>query len=89
MLSRISSWLSSQTSRGLEILRWAGIAVAVFVAGSVLSVLVLRWINPPFTPLMVIRLADGAVHLRWVGVDKRSVPLDQVSPELLRAVIAA
>jgi monofunctional glycosyltransferase len=54
-----------------------------------LSVLAVRWINPPVTPLMVIRLAEGAVHGRWVGVDQRWVPLDQVSPELLRAVIAA
>jgi monofunctional glycosyltransferase len=76
-------------SRGLEIVRWAGIAAAAFVVASVLSVLAFRWINPPVTPLMVIRLAEGAVHLRWVGIHKRSVPLDQVSPELLRAVIAA
>jgi monofunctional biosynthetic peptidoglycan transglycosylase len=54
-----------------------------------LSVLAIRWINPPATPLMMIRLAEGAVHRRWVGVDQRWVPLDQVSPELLRAVIAA
>ena len=54
-----------------------------------LSVLAVRWINPPATPLMMIRLAEGAVHRRWVGVDQRWVPLDQVSPELLRAVIAA
>ena len=54
-----------------------------------LSVLAIRWINPPATPLMMIRLAEGAVHRRWVGVDRRWVPLDQVSPELLRAVIAA
>ena len=54
-----------------------------------LSVLAVRWINPPATPLMMIRLAEGAVHRRWVGVDQRWVALDQVSPELLRAVIAA
>lgn len=54
-----------------------------------LSVLAIRWINPPATPLMMIRLAEGAVHRRWVGVDQRWVPLDQVSPDLLRAVIAA
>src|SRR5262245_59056247 len=89
MLSRMSSWMSSGTSRGLKILRWAGIAAAVFVAGSVLSVLLFRWIDPPITPLMVIRLAEGPVHLRWVGIHQRSVPLDQVSPELLRTVIAA
>jgi len=76
-------------ARGLQILRWAGIAAAAFVLVSMLSVLAVRWINPPVTPLMVIRLAEGAVHGRWVGVDQRWVPLDQVSPELLRAVIAA
>jgi len=76
-------------SRGLQILRWAGIAAAVFVVSSVLSVLALRWINPPVTPLMLVRLAEGAVHRRWVGIDQRWVPLDDVSPSLLRAVIAA
>ena len=81
--------MSSRMSRGLQVLRWVGLATVVFVLGSVLSVLALRWINPPVTPLMVIRLAEGAVHLRWVGIHKRAVPLDQVSPELLRAVIAA
>jgi monofunctional glycosyltransferase len=76
-------------ARGLQILRWAGIGTAAFVLASMLSVLAVRWINPPATPLMMIRLAEGAVHRRWVGVDQRWVPLDQVSPELLRAVIAA
>jgi monofunctional biosynthetic peptidoglycan transglycosylase len=76
-------------ARGLQILRWTGIAAAAFVLISMLAVLAVRWIDPPVTPLMVIRLAQGAVHRRWVGVDQRWVPLDQVSPELLRAVIAA
>jgi monofunctional biosynthetic peptidoglycan transglycosylase len=75
--------------RWLEVLRWLGVAAAVFVLGSVLSVLSLRWVNPLVTPLMLIRLAQGAVHLRWVGIDHRPVPLARVSPALLRAVIAA
>jgi monofunctional glycosyltransferase len=87
---RWRQWLRGfRTARGLQILRWAGIAAAAFVLVSMLSVLAVRWINPPATPLMVIRLAEGALHRRWVGVDQRWVPLDQVSPELLRAVIAA
>jgi monofunctional biosynthetic peptidoglycan transglycosylase len=73
----------------LQILRWTGIAAAAFVVLSMLSVLAVRWINPPVTPLMMIRLAQGAAHRRWVGINQRWVPLDQVSPELLRAVIAA
>src|SRR5262245_17205550 len=75
--------------RWLEVLRWLGVAAVVFVLGSVLSVLSLRWVNPLVTPLMLIRLAQGAVHLRWVGIDHRPVPLARVSPALLRAVIAA
>src|SRR5262249_50283 len=39
--------------------------------------------------LMVIELARGALHGRWVGIDQRWVPLDRVSPALLRSVIAA
>jgi len=72
-----------------DVLRWAGLALAVFVVSSTLAVLSLRWINPVVTPLMVIRLAQGLVHLRWVGIDDRPVPLETVSPALLRAVIAA
>jgi monofunctional glycosyltransferase len=75
--------------RWLEVLRWIGLAAAVFVLGSALAVLALRWINPVVTPLMLIRLAQGAVHLHWVGIDDRPVSLDRVSPALLRAVIAA
>jgi monofunctional biosynthetic peptidoglycan transglycosylase len=56
---------------------------------SVVAVLAVRWINPVVTPLMLIRLAQGAVQLRWVGIDDRPVSLDRVSPALLRAVIAA
>jgi monofunctional glycosyltransferase len=77
------------TGRWLEVLRWVSLAAAVFVLGSTLAVLSLRWINPVVTPLMLIRLAEGAVHLRWLGIDDRPVSLDRVSPALLRAVIAA
>src|SRR4029450_6746451 len=77
------------TGRWLEVLCWVSLAAAVFVLGSTLAVLSLRWINPVVTPLMLIRLAEGAVHLRWLGIDDRPVSLDRVSPALLRAVIAA
>ncbi len=75
--------------RWLRALRWVGVALGAFVLASGLSVLLLRWINPVATPLMLIRLAQGMVHLRWVGIDHHPVALDRVSPALLRAVIAA
>lgn len=42
-----------------------------------------RWIDPPITPLMAIRRAQG------YGLDQRPVPLERIAPALRRAVIAA
>jgi monofunctional biosynthetic peptidoglycan transglycosylase len=55
----------------------------VLVAGPVLTVIVYRFVPPPATPLMVIRLAEGK------GWNHHWRPIDQVSPTLPRALIAA
>ncbi|MGH8548281.1 MAG: monofunctional biosynthetic peptidoglycan transglycosylase [Methylococcales bacterium] len=65
-------------------------AVLVSIAGSILSVLALRWINPPFTSFMLIRQVeawqsnqgDFRIQYQWRY-------WNQISPELLLAVIAA
>lgn len=59
------------------------------VVASIVAVGVLRFVDPPVTPLMLLRLAQGALHGSWVGIDQRWVALDDVSPALLRSVIAA
>jgi len=41
-----------------------------------------RYVPPPITPLMVIRLFQGE------GIDKKWVPLDRVSTDVVRAVMA-
>jgi len=53
------------------LLLWAGLIVLY------------RWIDPPLTPLMVVRLFE---HGRW---SRTAVPLERVSPHLVRAVLAA
>jgi monofunctional biosynthetic peptidoglycan transglycosylase len=55
----------------------------VFIAGPILTVIVYRFVPPPATPLMVIRLVEGR------GWDHHWRPIDQVSPSLPRALIAA
>jgi monofunctional biosynthetic peptidoglycan transglycosylase len=55
----------------------------VLVAGPVLTVIVYRFVPPPATPLMVIRMAEGK------GWNHRWRPIDKVSPALPRALIAA
>jgi monofunctional biosynthetic peptidoglycan transglycosylase len=55
----------------------------VLVAGPVLTVIVYRFVPPPATPLMVIRLAEGR------GWNHHWRSINDVSPALPRALIAA
>jgi monofunctional glycosyltransferase len=63
--------------------RILAIAAGVFLAGSVLLVALYRVLPPPATPLMLIRAAEGN------GIAKEWRPLAQISPHLVRAVIAS
>lgn len=58
-----------------------GTLLAILLAPLILLV-AYRHINPPITPLMVIRLAEGE------GIKKSWVPLAAISPHVPRAVIA-
>lgn len=58
-------------------------AVIVLFVGPVIVVAVYRFVPPPITFLMVQRLFEGQ------GLDRRWVPLEKISPTLVRAVIAA
>ena len=68
-------------------LRWIGrilaIAAGIFLAGSVSLVAFYRLLPPPGTPLMLIRAVEGE------GIAKEWRPLAQISPHLVRAVIAS
>lgn len=67
--------------RALRRLLWAGFLALVVLPPLVL--LAYRWLPPPVTPLMLIRLAEG--H----GLDYRWRPLARISPHLAKAVIAS
>jgi monofunctional biosynthetic peptidoglycan transglycosylase len=62
------------------------IACVLVVHGLVVAY---RFVDPPLTPLMVIRVVEGLVEGRPAGIHKTWTPLHRVSPALLRAVIAA
>ena len=68
-------------------LRRLGRLAAGFVSGflilSLALVMLYRQVPPPATPLMLLRLAEG------YGLRKSWRPLDQISPALIRAVIAS
>ena len=58
------------------------VVVAMFVLSIALTA-VYRWINPPITLLMISRALNGA------DINKKWVPLDEISPNLVRASIAS
>jgi len=57
--------------------------LTVFVIGPIVVVAVYRFVPPPVTFLMVQRAFEGR------GFDRRWVPMEKISPTLVRAVIAA
>lgn len=58
-------------------------AAALFVLLSVVVSKAYDWLPPPVTPLMLLRVLDGnGIHKDWE-------PYDDISPNLVRAVIAA
>jgi monofunctional biosynthetic peptidoglycan transglycosylase len=60
-----------------------------FVLVTLALVTLYHYVVPPITPLMVLRTIQGALRGEWVGVDRVWVPLREVDPSLIRAVIAA
>lgn len=64
--------------------RWVMLVLLLLgVMGPVAVVGIYRFAPPPITWLMIQRLLEGK------GFDRRWVPLDRISPQLVRAVIAS
>jgi monofunctional biosynthetic peptidoglycan transglycosylase len=66
-----------------KLLRTALLTLAALAGFSVLWALAYRVVPPPITPLMAIRLVQG--H----GIEKDWTPIGRISPNLVRAVVAA
>ena len=58
-------------------------AIVLFFLVSIALAALYRFVPPPLTPLMVIRLFEGE------GISKDWVPYEDISPNLVRAVIAS
>jgi monofunctional biosynthetic peptidoglycan transglycosylase len=71
------AWLKRN---GRRLLLWA---VVLVIGLPVVLAALYRFVPPPVTPLMLLRLIEGE------GLDSHWVPLDAIAPDLLRAVIAA
>jgi len=64
-------------------LRRAGWTLAALAALPLLLTIIYRFVPPPVSALMLIRAVGGA------GMDYRWTPIDSISPELAKTVVAA
>lgn len=69
--------------------RWFFRLGLIFMVGSLGLVLLYRFVPVAVTPLMVLRSVASLGSERWVGIQKDWVPLEQISPSILRAVLKA
>lgn len=84
-----SSTSKKRSSKTRRWIRWILIAAAIFYGWVIFTLLVVRWVNPPFTALHVQRrveswFAKGSYTKRY-----EPVPLRRISVNLQHAVIAA
>jgi len=71
---------SSLISKILKIFKWT---LIIFFGSTIFMVLLYKWVNPPITPLMVIRKIEGySINKDWESLDK-------MSPNLPLAALAA
>ncbi|MBS1538609.1 MAG: monofunctional biosynthetic peptidoglycan transglycosylase [Bacteroidetes bacterium] len=68
--------------------KWIFRIIIGFIIGSVLLVALYIIVNPPFTPLMIIRMVEGRFAGQSVGITKEWKDYDDISPNIFRALMA-
>ena len=69
--------------------RWLVIGVALFWLLAALTLVAARWIDPPSTALHIQRRLQAWIHNRPYHERYTFIPLNEISPDLQHAVVAA
>jgi monofunctional biosynthetic peptidoglycan transglycosylase len=72
-----------------RIARSIGVAVIAFYTFVILALILLRWLNPPTTAVQAERRVQSLMHRAAYRKVSVFVPLDEISPTLQHAVVAA
>lgn len=72
-----------------KIFRWIWKAMLWFFGLSILSVIIFKWVPVPITPLMITRAVDHKLDGKEMTCSHDWEPLENISPNLQRAVIAS
>lgn len=60
-----------------------------FFLSSIGIVVLYRFVNPPITPIMIIRMFEGWFEGKNIGIKKKWVPYEKISQNVFRAVVSA
>lgn len=75
------------SARGPRWRRWLAISLLLLLGGPIVQVGLLRWVNPPFTPLMALRWVEGRFCDEYEGgIDQHWLGSTQLPEDFLRAV---
>jgi len=83
------SRLKASRPVSLVVLRWLAITVALLWSLAALTLLAARWIDPPSTAVHLERRWQAWIHNTPYHERYRFIPLNEISPDLQHAVVAA
>lgn len=72
-----------------KIFRWIWKATLWFIALSILSVIIFKWVPVPITPLMITRAIENKMDGKDMILTHDWEPIENISPNLQKAVIAS
>ena len=72
-----------------SLVRWLVVGVVHLWLLAALTLVALRWINPPTTAVHIQRRMQAWIHHKPYRAHYQFIPLSQISPDLQHAVIAA
>ncbi|MFN3306423.1 MAG: monofunctional biosynthetic peptidoglycan transglycosylase [Candidatus Kapaibacteriota bacterium] len=72
-----------------RLLKYFAKLILFFLASSISVVVVYKFVPPPFTPIMILRVFEGWFEGENVAIRKRWVSYEDVSKNLFRAVVSA
>jgi monofunctional biosynthetic peptidoglycan transglycosylase len=73
----------------LRCLKWFGVAVASMWLAAVVSLVLMKWIDPPTDAVHMQRRVQAIVHGKPYAKQYNFVPLKQISPNFQHAVVSA
>ncbi len=73
----------------LRLLRFFKYFIIIYFTSTLFFVILYKFVNPPVTPLMMIRLAEQSWKGQTVKLEKEWISLEKMSPNLPLAVVAS